>query len=84
MHSTVKQKSVVYSIDDLKVLLAPAFETYSVKGGYLFGSYSRGEARADMIESDAVGFFAIDNLPDNISPPCVPALNKYRDSKCTV
>ena len=36
--------SVVYSISDLKELLAPAFEAYPVQRGYLFGSYSRGEA----------------------------------------
>ena len=35
---------VIYSISDLKVLLAPAFEAYPVQRGYLFGSYSRGEA----------------------------------------
>jgi len=35
---------VVYTINDLKVLLAPAFDAYSVQRGYVFGSYSRGEA----------------------------------------
>jgi len=34
----------VYTIDDLKMLLAPAFEAYPVRRGYVFGSYSRGEA----------------------------------------
>jgi len=34
----------VYTIDDLKALLAPAFEAYPVLRGYIFGSYSRGEA----------------------------------------
>ncbi|MDR0273383.1 MAG: NUDIX domain-containing protein [Clostridiales bacterium] len=36
-----------------------------------------GEPQADFIESDAVKFFSPDNLPGNISPPCVPALKKY-------
>ena len=34
----------VYSIDELKTLLAPAFDAYPVLRGYVFGSYSRGEA----------------------------------------
>ena len=34
----------VYSIDELKTLLAPAFDAYPVQKGYVFGSYSRGEA----------------------------------------
>jgi len=36
--------SGVYSIDDLRMLLAPVFEAYPVRRGYIFGSYSRGEA----------------------------------------
>jgi len=36
--------SRVYSIDDLKKLLAPVFDAYPVMRGYVFGSYSRGEA----------------------------------------
>jgi predicted nucleotidyltransferase len=34
----------IYSIEELKVILAPAFDAYSVRRGYVFGSYSRGEA----------------------------------------
>lgn len=37
-------ESAVYSIDELKTLLAPAFDAYPVRRGYVFGSYSRGEA----------------------------------------
>ncbi|MCL2009313.1 MAG: nucleotidyltransferase domain-containing protein [Synergistaceae bacterium] len=37
-------ESGVYSLDELKVLLAPAFNAYPVRRGYVFGSYSRGEA----------------------------------------
>jgi len=50
---------------------------------YICKNYT-GEAKADLIESDAVGFFAIDNLPDSISPPCIPALNKYKENRCVL
>ena len=42
-----------------------------------------GEATADFIESTDVKFFSIDTLPDNISPPCIPALNKYKERVLT-
>jgi len=48
---------------------------------YLCNDYT-GEARADSRESDKVKFFALESLPNNISPPCIPALNKYREMKC--
>ena len=34
----------MYTIDELKTLLYPAFDAYPVRGGYIFGSYARGEA----------------------------------------
>ena len=34
----------VYTIEDLRTVLAPAFDAYPVRRGYVFGSYSRGEA----------------------------------------
>ena len=34
----------VYSLDELKTILHPAFSAYPVRRGYVFGSYSRGEA----------------------------------------
>jgi len=37
-------ESGVYSLDELKALLVHAFDAYSVRRGYVFGSYSRGEA----------------------------------------
>ena len=73
----------VFSGKELYYIYPHGDEVSNVDVVYLCKSYT-GEARADMIESDAVGFFAIDNLPDNISPPCIPALNKYRDSRCTI
>lgn len=39
-------KSGIYDLDELKDLLAPAFDAYPVRKGYVFGSYSRGEATA--------------------------------------
>jgi len=47
---------------------------------YLCNDYT-GEARADFRESDKVSFFALESLPNNISPPCIPALNKYKEMK---
>ena len=40
-----------------------------------------GEAKADLDESLDVKFFPLDKLPDNMSPPCVPVLKKYKMSK---
>ena len=39
-----KMEQKIYSIKDLGKILAPAFEAYHVRRGYLFGSYARGEA----------------------------------------
>ena len=35
---------VVYTIEELKSILTPAFAAYPVRRGYVFGSYSRGNA----------------------------------------
>lgn len=43
---------------------------------YLCKDYS-GEPKGDLLESLDAKFFAVDKLPDNISPVCVPALKKY-------
>ena len=34
-----------------------------------------------MVESIEVKLFKLDELPDNISPPCVPALNKCKEAR---
>jgi len=47
---------------------------------YTCKDYS-GEAMADFVESTDARFFSINNLPDNISPPCVPALKKYKENR---
>ena len=45
---------------------------------YLCKDYS-GEIKADLVESDDVGFFSLENLPENIAPQCLPALMKYKE-----
>ena len=40
-----------------------------------------GEARADLTESLNAKFFSVDSLPQNISPPNVPVLKKYIESR---
>jgi ADP-ribose pyrophosphatase YjhB (NUDIX family) len=46
---------------------------------YICKNYS-GNLKADMVESVDVKFFAVNELPNNISPPCVPALKKYQEN----
>lgn len=43
---------------------------------YICKDYS-GSIQADMVESLDVKFFALNELPNNISPPCIPALKSY-------
>lgn len=33
--------------------------------------------KPDYIESDTISFFALDRLPENISPPCIRAIQAY-------
>ena len=47
---------------------------------YICKNYG-GEAKGDGIESMDARFFSLDELPKNISPPCVPALKKYKESE---
>jgi len=47
---------------------------------YICKDYS-GKAKADYAENTDVRFFPINNLPKNISSPCVPALKKYAESR---
>lgn len=39
--------SKIYSIDEIKALVAPIAEQYGVARIFLFGSYARGEAKPD-------------------------------------
>jgi len=47
---------------------------------YLCKDYS-GKAKGDLIESLDAKFFPIDDLPNNISSACMPALRKYLESR---
>ena len=38
---------MVYTIDDLRRIIAPIAEQYRLRAVYVFGSYARGEANAD-------------------------------------
>lgn len=38
---------MVYTLDDLRRIIAPIAERYGLKAVYVFGSYARGEADAD-------------------------------------
>ena len=38
-----------------------------------------GEIKADNVENLDVKFFPINKLPDRISPPCIPVLQKYKE-----
>lgn len=38
---------MVYTIDDLRRIIAPIAEQYGLRAVYVFGSYARGEANAD-------------------------------------
>ena len=73
----------VFSGKELYYVYPHGDEISSVDIVFLCNDYT-GEAKADLVESDDVKFFSIDNLPDNISPPCVPALNKYKEIKRTL
>jgi ADP-ribose pyrophosphatase YjhB (NUDIX family) len=70
----------VFSGKELFYVYPHGDEISNVDIVYLCNDYT-GDAKADLIESDEVGYFAIDNLPKNISPPCVPALKEYIKSR---
>jgi len=70
----------VFSGKELYHIYPHGDEISAVDVVYMCKDYS-GEARADFVESLDVRFFPVGELPDNISPPCVPALKKYRESK---
>lgn len=40
-------KSKIYTFEEIKVIAKSIFEKYKIKKAYLFGSYARGEAKAD-------------------------------------
>jgi len=74
----------VFSGKELYYIYPHGDEISNVDIVYICKDYT-GEAKPDFVESTETQFFAIDNLPQNISPPCVPALNKYKErvgAKC--
>jgi len=70
----------VFSGEELYYVYPHGDEISNVDIVYVCKDYS-GQPVADMVESVDVRFFAIDNLPDNISPPCKPALRKYLEGR---
>lgn len=70
----------VFSGEELYHVYPHGDEVSIVDVVYTCKDYS-GEAKADLIESIDVRFFPIDNLPDNLSPACVPAIRKYSNNR---
>jgi len=70
----------VFSGEELYYVYPHGDEISNVDIVYLCREYS-GECRADLVESVDVRFFGIDDLPDEISPPCVPAIRRYVESR---
>jgi len=66
----------VFSGKELYYIYPHGDEISNVDIVYICKDYS-GTPRSDMVESDDVKFFSLSDLPKNISPPCVPALDKY-------
>ena len=73
----------VFSGEELYYVYPHGDEISNVDIVYVCKNY-KGEAKADFVESTDVRFFSIDNLPDNISPPCLPALKKYTENRGNV
>jgi len=70
----------VFSGPELYYVYPHGDEISNVDIVYICNDFS-GEAKPDFTESTDARFFAIDNLPSNISPPCVPALEKYKEMR---
>ena len=69
----------VFSGEELYYVYPHGDEISIIDIVYICKDYS-GEAKPDFTESARVMFFPLDELPDNISPPCVPALMKYKEA----
>ena len=70
----------VFSGKELYYIYPHGDEISIVDTVYLCKEYT-GTPKADFLESDEVRFFPIDRLPENISPPCIPAIRKYLSVK---
>jgi len=70
----------VFSGPELYHIYPHGDEVSNIDIVYICRDYS-GETRADLVESNEVKFFPIDNLPSNLSPPTVPVIRKYVESR---
>ena len=68
----------VFSGKELYYVYPHGDEISNIDIVYICKDYS-GEVKPDFTENTQVRFFPLDKLPDNISPPCVPALMKYKE-----
>ena len=73
----------VFSGEEVYYIYPNGDEVSNVDIVYTCKDYS-GEAKADLVESDEVKFFPIYKLPENISPPCRPALKKYIEKRLLI
>lgn len=66
----------VFSGEDNRYTYPNGDQVYNVDIVYICRNY-HGDIKVDMAEASEAGFFDIDNLPENISPPLVVPINKY-------
>lgn len=67
----------VYSGKDFYYQYPDGNEVYNVTVTYLCRDFE-GEIAVDKSEGDEARFFALDDIPQNISPPIIPILREYR------
>jgi len=70
----------VFSGKDLQYTYPNGDQVSIIDIVYICKDYD-GEPRADLIEGDEVRFFAINELPENISPPCVAVIREYLERR---
>jgi len=70
----------VFSGKELYHIYPHGDEVSNVDIVYICRKYS-GRAKADFAESCDVRFFPLDGLPSNLSPPTVPVIRKYVESR---
>lgn len=66
----------MFSGDDNHYVYPNGDEVHNIDIVFICNKY-HGEIKPDFSEALEIRFFDIDNLPDNISPPLVVAINKY-------
>ena len=70
----------VFSGPELYHIYPHGDEVSNIDIVYICREYS-GEVRADFVESCEVRFFPLDRLPNNLSPPTVPVIRQYVESR---